>query len=70
MVVRLAVRLLPDGTVHRVDVKESSGDPAFDRSALQAVQRAGALPAPDDTALFNRYFRSFILQFRPEDLQQ
>ncbi|MEJ2755906.1 MAG: cell envelope integrity protein TolA, partial [Gammaproteobacteria bacterium] len=70
MMVRLSVTVLPDGTVHRVEIKESSGQPAFDRSALQAVQRATTLPVPEERDVFNRYFRNFVLQFRPEDLQQ
>lgn len=70
MVVILSVRLLPDGTVHRVIVAQSSGSDAFDRSCLQAVQKAGTLPVPEERDVFNRYFKQFSIQFRPEDLQQ
>lgn len=70
MVVVLSVRLLPDGTVHRVSVAQGSGSAAFDRSCLQAIQRAGTLPVPEERDVFNRYFKKFSIQFRPEDLQQ
>lgn len=70
MVVVLSVRLLPDGTVHRVSVEQSSGSASFDRSCLQAVQKAGTLPVPEERDVFNRFFKKFSIQFRPEDLQQ
>lgn len=70
MVVVLSVRLLPDGTVHRVSVAQSSGSAAFDRSCLKAIQKAGSLPVPEERDVFNRFFKKFSIQFRPEDLQQ
>ena len=66
----LQIRMLP--TVELVDatISESSGDPAFDRSAENAVYRAApfrelqALPIN----VFNENFRSLSLIFQPEDL--
>lgn len=66
----LQIRLLPTGELVDATVTQSSGDPAFDRSAENAVYRAApfrelqALPAN----VFNENFRSLSLIFQPEDL--
>jgi colicin import membrane protein len=44
---------------------ESSGDPAFDRSAEAAVRRASPLPLPANRELFEN-FRSFTFVFKPQ----
>ena len=62
------VELFPSGDLNTVGVVESSGNDAFDRSALNAVRRAAPFAVPDDLALFESSFRSFTLNFRPEDL--
>ncbi|MCY4095145.1 MAG: cell envelope integrity protein TolA [Gammaproteobacteria bacterium] len=62
------VELFPSGDLNTVGVIESSGDAAFDRSALNAVRRAAPFTVPDDLALFESSFRSFTLNFKPEDL--
>lgn len=62
------VELFPSGDLNTVGVVESSGNAAFDRSALNAVKRAAPFTVPDDLALFESSFRSFTLNFRPQDL--
>lgn len=70
MTVLLNIRLVPTGEVISVNVIESSGDAAFDRSAEQAVLKAERFPELQQmpTRLFEREFRSINLVFRPEDL--
>ena len=62
------VELFPSGELNSVSLVESSGHAAFDRSALAAVRKARRFEVPQDTALFERQFRSFTLLFKPEDL--
>ena len=69
MIVTLSINLLPGGELNDVNVVESSGNAAFDRSAVLAVQKAGRFPVPDDPVKFDRYFRSLKLRFNPEDLR-
>lgn len=64
----LKITMIPGGEVISVSVVESSGNAAFDRSAEQAVRRAGILPVPPDAAIFDRHFRIIELIFKPEDL--
>ncbi len=68
MSVIVLVELFPSGDLNSVGVIESSDHMAFDRSALNAVKRAAPFAVPDDAALFEANFRSFTLNFRPEDL--
>ena len=70
MSVLLEIRLVPTGEVISVNILQSSGDPAFDRSAEQAVLKAARFPELQQmpTRMFERQFRSFNLLFRPEDL--
>ncbi|MFZ2209724.1 MAG: cell envelope integrity protein TolA [Porticoccaceae bacterium] len=74
MQVELQIRIVPTGQVMGVAVTRSSGDPAFDQSAVSAVERAGRFDrlqelARKDPLLFEQYFRKFTLVFRPEDLR-
>ncbi len=66
----LAIRLVPTGEVISVDVIQSSGNAAFDRSVEQAVRRAERFPELQDmsTSLFEASFRNLTITFRPEDL--
>ena len=66
----LQVKLLPGGEVRDVEIIKSSGDQAFDHSALKAIREARILPVPEDVGLFSRYFRVIQFPFRPEDLQR
>lgn len=65
----LRVRLIPTGEVIDVKVEDSSGNDAFDRSAIQAVRKAERFVVPRDALRFERDFRSFTVLFRPEDLR-
>lgn len=74
MVAVLQVRLVPTGQVMGVSVIRSSGDPAFDQSAINAVQQVGRFErlqelSRKDPLLFERTFRNLTLTFRPEDLR-
>ena len=52
-------------------MEESSGNVAFDRSAINAVEKAGRFPEVSQlkSAEFERDFRRFQIIFRPEDLR-
>ena len=68
----LTIHLVPTGEVQDVYIVETSGDAAFDRSALQAVQRAekfAELQALDPRA-FDKHFRTFRMLFKPQDLDR
>ena len=65
--VTLRIAMLPGGEVFSVDVVTSSGNNAFDRSAIVAVQRAHILPVPKDRDIFDRNFRKLLLVFNPDD---
>ena len=67
----LAIQLIPTGEVVSVTVLNSSGNTAFDRSALNAVQKAGSFPELKNlpNREFEKTFRRFRLLFRPEDLR-
>lgn len=69
MVVGLQISISPDGTVTSVDVAKTSGDLAFDKSAVAAVKNIGRLTEmqemkPVDTIKY----RSFQMLFTPGDL--
>jgi len=59
------IRLLPGGEVLDVKLVKSSGDRAFDDSAVNAVKSAGRLPVPSGD-LFNRHFRDITINFHPQ----
>lgn len=65
----LRVRLFPTGELMDVKVDSSSGNAAFDRSAMLAVQKAGRFVVPSESRQFERQFREFTLLFRPDDLR-
>jgi colicin import membrane protein len=65
----LKVYLVPTGEVVKVDLVTSSGNDAFDRSAISAVQKAERFIVPPDANQFERNFREFEVLFRPEDLR-
>ena len=71
MVSILSIQLVPPGEVVGVGVIQSSGNTAFDRSAVTAVERAGRFPeiAKVDNRTFEANFRRFQLIFKPEDLR-
>jgi TonB family protein len=67
----LEVRLIPTGEVVSVSVIKSSGNTPFDRSAVNAVEKAGSFPELQNLppGEFEKTFRRFSLLFRPEDLR-
>jgi len=65
----LRVSLVPTGEVVDVSVVEGSGNDAFDRSAVLAVEKAERFTVPADSRQFERNFREFEVLFRPEDLR-
>jgi TonB family protein len=69
--VLLAIQLIPTGEVVSVNVLNSSGSAAFDRSAVNAVEKAGEFPQLQNLPPreFEKTFRRFRLLFRPEDLR-
>jgi TonB family protein len=71
MEVLLALQLIPTGEVVSVTVVKSSGNNAFDRSAINAVQKAGQFPELKNlpSREFEKSFRRLSLLFRPEDLR-
>jgi len=71
MVSILSIQLVPTGHVVGVSVLQSSGNTAFDRSAMTAVERTGRFPevAKLDNRTFEANFRRFQLIFKPEDLR-
>ena len=71
MVSVLSIQLVPTGEVVGVSVLQSSGNSAFDRSAMNAVERAGRFPevAKLEDRIFEANFRRFQLIFKPEDLR-
>jgi len=65
----LRVLLIPTGEVIDVKVEDSSGNDAFDRSAVLAVTKARRFVVPTDSQRFERDFREFTVLFRPDDLR-
>jgi colicin import membrane protein len=66
----LQIRMLPTGELVEARITESSGDPAFDRSAENAVYSAAPFTELQSLPInvFNGNFRSLSLIFQPEDL--
>ncbi|MEM8563703.1 MAG: cell envelope integrity protein TolA [Pseudomonadota bacterium] len=67
----LSIRLVPTGEVVSVSVVRSSGNRAFDQSAVNAVKKAGSFPELQNlpSREFEKSFRQLSLLFRPEDLR-
>lgn len=71
METELIIQLIPTGEVVSVTVARSSGLLAFDRSAVNAVQKSERFPELQQlpTRVFENSFRQFRLLFKPEDLR-
>ena len=69
MSVLLVINMLPDGTITNASVSRSSGDGAFDSSAVAAVRNVGRIPEMQqlDRATFDRMYRQRSVIFKPED---
>jgi len=69
MVVELQISISPDGTVTSVDIAKTSGDLAFDKSAVAAVKNIGRLTEMQEMKPMEiSQFKSFNMKFTPEDL--
>lgn len=70
MTVVLRIQMVPTGDILDVQLVQSSGDPAFDRSAENAIFRVGRFTELQGMPInmFNENFRTLLLTFRPEDL--
>ena len=66
----LQISMLPTGELLDARITESSGDPAFDRSAENAVYSAAPFTELQSLPInvFNANFRTLSLIFQPEDL--
>ena len=60
----LKIELQPDGKVQNVSITQSSGDEAFDRSAVAAVKKAAPFPLPENPEAAAK-FKSFNFKFNP-----
>ena len=71
MVALVSIRMVPTGELVTVTVAQSSGNEAFDQSAILAVQKAGrfAFMQGMPSRLFEAHFREFTFRFSPEDLR-
>lgn len=69
MTVRLQITLLPTGELVSVKVMASSGNTAFDNSALGAVKSLNRYPVPSERDAFEAYFRQFTIEFNPRRLR-
>jgi len=71
MTVLLLIRLIPTGEVVNVSVLTSSGNEAFDRSAILAVKKAERFPELQQlpSRVFERDFRRLKILFNPKDLR-
>jgi colicin import membrane protein len=61
---RVAVTLVPGGTVVSAVVEDCNGDAAVRESLRTAVLRSSPLPMPQDARLFER---QLVLEFTPDD---
>ena len=70
MSVEVLIEMLPDGTITNASVARSSGDSAFDDSAVSAVRKVGRIPEMQqlDRATFDQLYRQRRAVFKPEDL--
>lgn len=47
-------------------IARSSGNRAFDQSALNAANTVKKYAVPADSVIFNRHFRNFTIRFKPQ----
>ncbi|MCS6962021.1 MAG: TonB C-terminal domain-containing protein [Deltaproteobacteria bacterium] len=62
----VAFNLMPDGKIHNIQLKASSGVTAFDSSCLQAVIKTDRLPPPPPR--FYEDFRTVEILFVPREM--
>lgn len=65
------IRLFPNGQVDQANIKIGSGDEAYDRSVLQAIERVRTFQrvAEADPIIFERKLKRVLIQFRPEGIR-
>ncbi len=70
MAVTVLIEMLPDGTITNASVTRSSGDPAFDASAVAGVRNVGRIREMQqlDRKTFDSMYRKRSAIFKPEDL--
>lgn len=71
MIALVKIRMVPTGDLVTVTIAQSSGNEAFDQSAILAVQKAGRFAFMKNlpSRLFEAHFREFTFRFSPEDLR-
>lgn len=71
MTATVRIHFFPSGEVDLAEILKSSGDMAYDRSVLQAIERVGQyeLIASVDPITFERNLRRVLIEFRPEGLR-
>ena len=68
MSVELSITLVPTGEIIDVRILKGSGNEAFDRSALIAVERVTKFEGLEMSKnLFDKHFRNFSLLFNPKE---
>ncbi len=65
MFVVMTLQLLPDGSVAGVTMNQPNA--CLNLSVRNAIDQVGSLPVPEDPSLFEHYFRTLKLRFRPLD---
>src|SRR5947199_152442 len=65
LVAAVRFEIAPDGQVSNVRLAQGSGNPAYDASAMRAVQHVGQLPPPP--ARYVSEFREFVVEFHSEE---
>jgi len=65
LVAKVRFRIAPDGAISEARVTTSSGDAAYDQSAVRAVLRANPLPPPP--ASYRNEFSEFLIEFHSQD---
>lgn len=70
MQVEVRVEIMPDGTIKHAAVSKSSGNQAFDNSAVAAILSVGRVREIQnlDRAIYEKTYRQLVMAFRPEDL--
>lgn len=70
MVVTVRVDILADGTIRHATVAQSSGNQAFDNSAVAAVLSVGRIREIQalERSVYERSYRQLTMDFKPEDL--
>lgn len=65
--VRCLVKLLPTGEVLSVEVKKSSGNPAYDDAVVRAIEKSSPLPLPGDRDARAAFVPELSFVHRPKE---